>query len=73
MYVDIALVEWPDCPELGPRLLGRTSDSALVQAVREHLAAQRRRELAHLEPPVQLVPGPDGEGGEKSPVQEGAD
>ncbi len=50
---NIALLEWEHGPEAGgPRLLGRTSDPALVARVRKHLAAQRRRELARLERPV---------------------
>jgi len=57
MKIDLALVEWPDAPETGPpRLLGRIDDADLVDAARNRLAATRRRELAHLERPVRLVP-----------------
>ena len=60
--IDLVLVEWSDFPDLdGPRLLGRVADSDLVDAVRERLAAQRRRELARLEPPVRPVPDDDSE------------
>ena len=51
--VDIALVEWPDCPDLGgPRLLGRLDDPELVEAIRSRIASARRRELTRLESPV---------------------
>ncbi len=51
--LDVALVEWPQGREAGgPRVVGRTSDPSLVRHVRERLAAERRRELARLEPPV---------------------
>ena len=39
----------------GVRLIGRTSDPELVAQVRDRLAADRRREIARLEPPVRLV------------------
>ena len=55
MHIDVALIEWSSDRSVGPRILGRTSDPALVDAVRERLAAQRREELARLEPPVRLV------------------
>lgn len=55
--VDLALIEWPECPDLGgPRLLGRLADPDLVELVRERLVAARRRELARLDQPVRLVP-----------------
>lgn len=53
--IDLALVEWPDIPEAGPRLLGRLADPDLVDQARERIAAARRRELATLEAPVRLV------------------
>jgi len=58
--IDLALVEWPDIPEAGPRLLGRLGDPDLVDAARERIAAARRRELAALEAPVRLVPTEGG-------------
>ena len=59
--IDLALVEWPDCPDVGgPRLLGRLDDADLVAAVRDRLAAARRRELSRLEGPVRLLPDPGG-------------
>ncbi|MEB2346929.1 MAG: hypothetical protein OZ948_19625 [Deltaproteobacteria bacterium] len=54
--IDLALVEWPETPEAGPRLLGRLADPDLVAAARERIAAARRRDLAALEAPVRLVP-----------------
>ena len=55
--IEITLVEWPECSDIGgPRLLGRIADPDLVEEVRERIAAARRRELAHLEEPVRLVP-----------------
>lgn len=39
--LEVALAEWPEFG--GPVVLGRTTDPELVRAVREHLAAQRRR------------------------------
>ena len=54
--IEVALAEWRDGG--GPVVLGRSTDPAIVQQVREHLAAQRRRELARLEPPVRAVPEP---------------
>ena len=54
--LSVALLEWLDGPDRGgPRLLGRTSDPDLVAQVRERLAADRRRELARIEPPVRPV------------------
>ena len=52
--LEMALAEWPEGG--GPIVLGRTTDPAIVRAVREHLAARRRRELSRLEGPVRLVP-----------------
>jgi hypothetical protein len=57
--VEVALAEWPEVG--GPVVLGRSTDPSIVQQVREHLAAQRRRELARLDPPVRPVPrSPEG-------------
>ena len=59
--LEVSLIEWPEGPERGgPRLLGRTSDPELVERMCRHLAKQRRRELAALEPPVCLVASPTG-------------
>ncbi len=56
--LEVSLIEWPEGVELGgPRLLGRSSDPDLIQAVRERIAADRRRALAEVEPPVRLVKG----------------
>lgn len=46
---EVDLISWPDGPDGGPRLLGRTSDPGVVAYVRERLAAVRRAELARLE------------------------
>ena len=54
--LDVVLVEWPLALDGGPRLVGRTGDPAVIEFVREHLAAARRRDLARLERPVRLVP-----------------
>jgi len=60
--LDVALIEWPDGPEAGgPRLLGFVRDADLVEAVRERLAAARRRDLARLAAPVRLVEPQDPE------------
>ena len=60
--LSVALLEWPNGLDRGgPRLLGRTSDSDLVARVRDQLAAERRQELARLEPPVRPVPDDDSE------------
>ncbi len=61
MRTDIALVQWPSDPTLGPRLLGRIDDPDLVREVRERIAAVRRRELAALESPVRLLPETEAE------------
>lgn len=37
------------------RMVGRSTEVDLVELVRERIAAERRRELADLEPPVRLV------------------
>jgi len=48
--LEVSLVEWPDGPEHGgPRLLGRSADPELVEAVRRGIAATRRLELARIE------------------------
>lgn len=39
----------------GILLVARTSDPELIQTVRNQIAAERRRELARLEPPVRLA------------------
>lgn len=55
--LQIALVEWPiDLAAGHPRIVGRTADPELVEAVRDRLAAERRRSLAELESPVRAVP-----------------
>jgi hypothetical protein len=54
--LDVTLVEWPEGRARGgPRLLGTSTDPELVAHVREQLAAERRRDLARLDPPVRLV------------------
>jgi len=55
--LEVALAEWPEGG--GPIVLGRTTDPAIVRAVREHLAAARRRELDRLDPGLRVVPNPD--------------
>ena len=60
--VEVALAEWTDGG--GPVVLGRSTDPSIVRIVREHLAAQRRRELARLDPPARPVPDPQ-EGAEE--------
>ena len=52
--LELALVEWPPGGS-EPQLLGRTTDSELIEVVRVRLAAQRRRELSRLDRPVRLV------------------
>lgn len=49
-------------PEGSTVLIGRTEDPDILKIVAERLAADRRRELAQLERPVRLVPGPEGGG-----------
>ena len=39
----------------GVRLLGRTSEPDIVESVQERIVAERRRELAEIEPPIRLV------------------
>jgi len=46
--------------DAGVRLLGRTSEPGIVASVQELIAAERRRELAEIEPPVRLVTGEPG-------------
>ena len=41
--------------DAGVRLLGRTSEPDIIASVQERIAAERRRELAELEPPLRLV------------------
>ena len=54
--LEVSLIEWPNGPEHGgPRLLGRSADPHLIGLVRDHIAAERRTELARLEPPVRLA------------------
>ena len=55
--LEVSLIEWPNGPEAGgPRLLGRSADPSIIRRVRDHLASERRRELAELAPPVRPVP-----------------
>ncbi len=65
MQQEVSLIEWPEGPHSGPRLLGRTDDPKVVRYVRDHLARLRRQELARLEPPVRVVPS-DSNPGERS-------
>ena len=59
---EVSLIEWPEgLDKGGPRLLGRTQDSEVVDSVREHIAAARRREIARIECPVRLVTGEGSE------------
>ena len=54
--LDVSLIEWPEGrAHGGPRLLGISTDPELIAQVREWIAAERRRRLARLEPPVRLV------------------
>ena len=62
MYIDVAVIEWPEGEAGGPRLLGRLSDPDLVKLATNRLAARRRRELAQLEGPVRLVESSEGRG-----------
>jgi hypothetical protein len=49
--------------DAGVRLLGHTSKPDIVTSVQECIAAERRRELAELEPPIRLVTStPEGAG-----------
>ena len=60
--LEVSLIEWPEGRASGrPRLLESSTDPELVSIVRERLAAQRRRELAYLEPPLRPVPDDDSE------------
>ena len=52
-------------PNHSKSFVSRSSDPELVARVREHLAAERRRELARLEPPVRPVPDGDPDEGLK--------
>jgi hypothetical protein len=57
MRVDLALIEY--APDGGARLLGRTSDPDLIEAVRERLLAAQQEQLAQLqrqETPPRLRP-----------------
>ena len=54
---EVALIEWPHGRDAGgPLVLGHTTDPEIIAQVREVVAAARRRELAHIEPPVRSVP-----------------
>ena len=48
----------------GTRLVGRTGDPELVRLIRGRLAADRRRELARLEPPVRLTRSDESDDGQ---------
>ena len=62
--LEVTLIEWPEGRDRGgPRLLGMSVDEVLVAHVRDHLAAQRRQELARLAPPVRAIPDDDTGGG----------
>ena len=52
--MEISLIEWPEGHGGWPRLIGRVADADLVEAVRERIAAARRRELASLEGSARL-------------------
>ena len=68
--LDVSLIEWPQGrPAGGPRILGTSSDPKLVKIVHDRLAADRRRALAELEPPVRLVRPEDGD----DPTPDGPD
>jgi hypothetical protein len=54
--LEVSLIEWEGPENSAPRLLGRTTDPDLVEAVRSRLAASRRRDLVRLAPPVRVVP-----------------
>ena len=41
--------------DAGVRMLGRSTEHELVEMVRDRIAAERRRELSEIEPPVRLV------------------
>jgi hypothetical protein len=58
--LEVALAEWLDSGCL--LVLGRTTDPAIVRAVREHLAASHRLELARLDPGLRLAPASPPEG-----------
>jgi len=61
--VELVLFELGDDPAVtGPRLLGRLADPALIELVRDRLAATQRRALARLESPVRLAPDPSKPG-----------
>ena len=45
---EVDLISWPDGPNGGPRLLGRTDDPEVVAYVRDRLARERRADLARL-------------------------
>ena len=64
--LEIALIGWEDRARGSARLLGRLADPDLVEQVRQRLAAQGRRKLAELEPPLRLV-------GDDTPENEGGD
>ena len=63
---EVSLIAWPDGPDGGPRLLGRTDDPEVVEFVRERIAAEGRAALDRLAPiaseDVGLRAVPDGEG-----------
>ncbi len=48
-----------DRSDQGLRLVGLTRDGGVIDLVREHLTAERRRELARLETPVRPQPDSD--------------
>ena len=71
---EVDLISWPDGPNGGPRLLGRTDDPEVVAYVRSQILAERRGELARLagQDRAHLRPLPDP-GSEDAPAGDGDD
>ena len=55
MSLEVVLVEWAAGRTSGPRVLGQVTEPEIVARVREIVAAEHRRELARLTPPVRAL------------------
>ena len=65
---EVDLISWPDGPDGGPRLLGRSDDPEVVAYVRRRILAERSEALADLarepgEPRLRPVRDPEREDG----------
>ena len=61
MGLEIALLEWTEAD--GVRLVGRSADPRMVNAVRRHLHERLDSQIDMAEPSLRVVPGDDDDRG----------